>query len=522
MGFLPAVVLSSFLAPAADIVKPEITSVSMFKNGYAFLTRKIAVKNGEANIIEVPQASLGTLWFWSPEGQIDSIVTSEDVTSKETDTPHESLASILEANKGRMANVSYMASGKAEMAAGQVLSCSNTILVMKAGEGTLAIPVSMISQVSSPDASFAWSRKIKQESTRKFYKIMASKTTKTVMMMSLERGLTWAPGYALDISKEDKMTVASKATILNELADMDKVGARLITGFPNLEFKDILDPFSAGMNPDQWLGSLSGGQPGGGFGGGRGGRAAEMMTQNAYAPKMDADVNWGGSSDNTAGGEQIGDLFFYDLDNFSSKRGSRHYQNLFRFDTDYKHVYTWEIPDMVDAGGNYRGIQPNEVSEVWHNLRFKNASKRPLTTGVATIFSKGELLGQSMLQYCISDGDCEVRINKALAVRAEATEEEVERVRGAIKDRYENPRYDLVTVKGVLLAKNGLKEDIALEVSKSLTGEIVSNSPDGKVTKTTKGLRQVNSTSVIKWAPKLKPGGSLQLEYTYKLYVPAS
>lgn len=504
----------------ADMTKPEIASVSMFKNGYAFITRRIKVTGGTANIVEVPQASMGTLWFWTPEGQIESIVTAEDVSSKEVTSPFISLAETLMENTGREVTIEAMVGGTLRTLTGKILSCTTTVAVLATADGTIALAVSGIQTVSSKDAGFLWQNKTKVETPQKYYRIKANNATKTVMMMSLERGLTWAPGYALDITKEDKMTVASKATILNELGEIEKVNARLITGFPNLEFKDILDPFSAGMNSDQWLGSLGGPGGGGGFGGGRG-RAAELMTQNAYAPKMDADVNWGGNSGGDAGGEQIGDLFFYDVPNFTSKKNSRHYQNLFRFDTDYKHVYTWDIADAIDAQGNYRGMMPTEVSEVWHKLRFKNASKRPLTTGVATIFSNGELLGQSMLQYCVSDGDCEVRINKALAVRADATEEEVERVRGAIKDRYENPRYDLVTVKGVLLAKNALKDPIALEVTKSLTGEVQSNSAGGKVTKTTKGLRQVNSTATIKWSPQLKSGETLQLEYVYKLYVPA-
>ena len=238
----------------------------------------------------------------------------------------------------------------------------------------------------------------------------------------------------------------------------------------------------------------------------------------------DREVNWGGAPSATAGGEQISDLFFYDLAKYDSKKGSRQYQNLFKFDADYKHVYTWDIEDQVDANGNYKPVPPTgpDAEDVWHTIHFKNASGKPLTTAPATIFSKGELIGQSLMNYCMADGECDLKINKALDVRADATEEETDRERGAIKDRYGNPRYDLVTVKGTLFVFNGRKDKVQMTITKNLTGEVLTKTGDPTVTKTTRGLRQVNTTSKLVWKPEVKSGDKLTLEYTYKLYVPAT
>lgn len=238
----------------------------------------------------------------------------------------------------------------------------------------------------------------------------------------------------------------------------------------------------------------------------------------------DKEVQWGGTPASEAGGEQISDLFFYDLSNFVSKKGSRTYQNLFRFDAEYKHVYTWDIDDQVDASGNYKIMPPNapDSEDVWHTIKFKNGAGKPLTTAPATIFNKGELIGQSMMNYCMADGECDLQINKALDVQAESNEEEVERERGAIKDRYNNPKYDLVTVKGTLQVRNGRKDEIQMRITKNLTGEVISKTGDPAVTKTTRGLRQVNTTSKLVWKPSVKKGEKLTLEYTYKLYVPAT
>ena len=513
-------------AQAVQIVSPQVVSVSMFKNGFVFVTREIEIKNGTANVVEVPQASLGTLWFWTSQGEIESITTDNEVLKTKTELPAVNFDQMLSANVGRSVSLQIRQTNQTVVVLdGEILSASGEIAVLKTSAGTQTIQKSSIVSINSTDPAFTWKHTTNTESNRRYYRLQTKGNARKVMMMSLERGMTWAPGYAIDLTDEKKMTLASKATILNDLTDVKGVDARLITGFPNLQFKDILDPFTANMSNDQWLGALnSGGPAGGGFGGGGRGRAAEMMQQNAYAPMRDAeDVNWGGNSGPEAGGEKIGDLFFYDLPKFNSKKNSRQYINLFRFETEYKHIYRWNIEDLVDVSGNYRVVQPGQepVQEVWHTVKFKNTASRPLTTAPATIFNKGQIIGQSMMNYCAADGDCDISINKALDVRAESAEEEVERVRGAIKDRYENPRFDLVTVKGVLSLKNGRSEAISMVITKNLTGEVVTSTNAPEVVKTTRGLRMINSTAKLTWKPTVKAGDSLELGYTYKLYVPS-
>ena len=511
------------LQAPTKMTTPEVVSVSMFKNGFAFITRKISVKDGVANIVEVPRASLGTLWFWAPEGEIQNVSTAEDEMKKKVDVNLQNFDQLVSKNVGKAVVIESNTSAILE---GKIKAADGELLVIETSSGSVAIQKSAIKNLRTQDTGFVWKQTIETTSQEKYYRIKTDRKAHEIMMMSLEKGVTWAPGYAIDITNPDKLTLASKATVLNDLLDLKNVPARLITGFPNMQFKDILDPFTANMPGDQWLSSLST-SGGAGFGGGGfrgGGQGGQMMAQNAYAPIADREVNWGGNSTGEVGGEQISDLFFYDLPKFESKKGSRLYQNLFRFDAEYKHIYTWEIDDQVDANGNYKPVSPTgpEVQDVWHTIKFKNGASKPLTTAPATIINKGELIGQTMMNYCTADGDCDVKINKALDVRADASEEEVSRDRGAIKDRYNNPRFDLVTVKGTLLVMNGRRDKVQMTIMKNLTGEVISNTGNPVVTKTTRGLRQVNTTSKLTWKPEVKSGEKLTLEYSYKLYVPAS
>jgi hypothetical protein len=504
-----------------ELTSPEIISVSMFKNGFAFVTRRIKLKDGAANVVEVPQASLGTLWFWTPEGELKRIYTNESASKTKQEVNLASFDQLVRANVGKQV---YVESQSAAPQDGKIKSADGDLLILETQSGITAIRKDTIKYLKTSDEKFSWKQTVETETKEKFYTIEADRKTKEIMMMSLERGVSWAPGYAVDITKEGTLTVASKATVMNDLLPLDNVPVRLITGFPNLQFKDILDPFTSGMSNDTWLGTLSTGGMPGGFGGSGRGRANEMMAQNAYAPAMkSSDVNWGGSDAAQVGGEQIGDLFFYDLEKFSSKRNSRIYQNLFKFESKYEHIYTWDIDDRVDASGNYRPTPANQqdAEEIWHTVKFKNGSGKPLTTGAATIFNKGELIGQTMMNYIPSGGEVSIRINKALDVRPEANEEEVSRERAAIRDQYNNPRWDLVTVKGTLEITNSRKDEVQLNLVKQFTGELVKADGEPALVKTTKGLRQMNSTGKLTWKPKVKSGECLHLEYTYKLYVPA-
>lgn len=521
-GMLVGALATVAQAGLVSMTNPEIVSVSLFKNGYTFVTRKIVVTNSSANIVEVPQASLGSLWFWTSAGEIDSITTATDFDSKTAEVTHQNFYQILSANVGKSTSLELRSpNGSTTTLEGKVKATSTEVVIIESGKGSSAIPYSSIVSINTTDKDWTWTSKQVTKSEKKFYQLKTKGAAKEVFMMSLERGATWAPAYAVDLSDTEKLTVASKATILNDSLEVSKANVRLITGFPNLQFKDILDPFSSNMSVDQWLASLNGGnRMPGGFGG-LNSRAGDMMMQNAYAPK-EAEVKWGGPDSSEAGGEQIGDLFLYDLPSYRLKKGSRTYESLFKFDSKYEHIYTWDIADQVDANGAYRPAPVNaDTQDVWHTIRFKNSSGRPLTTAAASIFSKGELIGQSMLNYCAASSDCDLKINKSLDVRADSSEEEVERQRGAIKDQYNNPRWDLVTVKGTLEVINGRREDIQMTITKQLTGEYISGTGEPTIVKTTKGLRQMNTSLKVTWKPKAKgKGEKTRFEYTYKLYVP--
>jgi hypothetical protein len=342
-----------------------------------------------------------------------------------------------------------------------------------------------------------------------------------IVMISLERGLTWAPGYAVDITDKEKLSVVAKATLINDLGPLDNIEARFITGFPNVPFAQFIDPLVSGQNAQAFLntmGQIGGpGGPGGFGGGGMGGaRGRDMMTQNAAAPASFADFGDAMAS-SPLSGEQREDLFFYRQPGVKMKQGDRGYYVLFRMESPYKTLYTWDMEDLTPDNGAYLPVASGPA-DVWHTLQFKNSSGQPLTTGAATAFKGGEIVGQDLMKYVPVNGNAELKINKSLDIRAEIDESEVSRERGAIKrDNY--PIFDLVTLKATLQVTNMKPETIKMRIKRAFTGELIAADGSPQVTKTARGLTQVNPVVKLEWSPEIEAGKSLKLEYSYKMYV---
>jgi hypothetical protein len=502
------------MLPATKPVQAKIVAASMFKNGYAVVMRQIDIPSaGQYELSAFPQASLGTLWFSGADGvQLDSVQTVTNSAS--VNVPLSNLDEVLSLNVGKQV-VLGTKNGDALTGAsveGTILSAAGDLVILKSEKQVLAIPKALISSISSPTNDLVYQSP--QGVTNRSLRFVTSGQAGHISMISLERGLTWSPGYAVDISDKQKLTVVAKSTVINDLEDLKDVEARFVTGFPNIEWSSVLDPLTSNESVDQFFGLVQS------QGVGSSGRS--MLSQNAAAPAFALSEPVGNTMPTSAlSGEQLEDLFFYRQPNVSLNRGDRAYYILFRAEASYKEMYTWDCADPIANNVEFRQPEPAQVSnDVWHVLVFKNTSGQPLTTGPATTFQRGQILGQDTMPYVSAGADVELRITKALDVSVDSSEEEVTRIRGAIKNPNGNyPIYDLVTIKGQVEARDRKAEPITLRIRHEFTGELVSadGAPDAK--KTAPGLRDINPTGRITWTTTIGPGKKLSLSYTYKVYV---
>jgi hypothetical protein len=503
--------ITSLLLGATMAVAPtpaKVTSASLFKNGFAVVVREASLANGETIIENIPMATLGTLWITaSPGVKLRQVTATQHETKKDVDA--QSLDQVIAANVGKTVRLQI---SDTAVIMGKILSAAGNIVVLETETGTTVIQKASVKSIFSMkgEGELIWKTSVTTNSRVFRIKAEAPAGAK-VFILSLERGLTWAPAYAADISGKE-LDLTSKATIINDLADLDGIDVRLITGFPNLPFVNILDPLAVAQTVDQFTGALMNlGAPSQFRGGGM------AMQQNAAARMSDFSQSFDTSG---MSGMQAEDLFFYTLPKVDLKQGDRGYFVLFNFKSAYEHVYEWDIADQVQEDQYRPQPQRPQMEDVWHSLKFKNNSKQPLTTAAAITTKDGEILGQDMLFFTNPQQETTLKITKAMDVLAESAEEETSRERKTIAwGGSTNYPFDEITLKGTLSIRNLKAEGIKVKIRKDLTGQIVSADGSPAITKVAKGLRAVNPRQRVEWTVDLKGGEKREVVYVYKVLI---
>lgn len=486
----------------------------MFKNGFAVVARESAIPAGKTEFIMpgAPQAAYGTFWVMADPGvKIKSLISTTRIKRSTRDAA--SLDEILTANKGKRAKIYYLNVSEQVSRVGELLATSGQLLVLRHSSGTLAIPKSRITMVESEDGDLAY--KIPTESKERVVRVeLAGPARGKVKTVALQRGMTWVPAYAVDITDKDKLTLTAKATIVNELTDMENAVAKLVTGFPHIAFLNQIDPFVSPQNLRQMVDQMAG----------YGGRAEmesrrSALTQNMAMPGASADAAFEPFVPAGDGGFGAEDLFFYQIPGVSLKKEDRGYYVLFQMESDYRQVYKANLTEgTINAMGQPGGS--NFLPDVWHTLKFTNTSKQPLTTAAATTMSQGEIIGQDLLKYLAPNAQGELRVNKSLDIRVSGESEIVDRRIGEIKDRNDRPLYDVVVVRGKVTVHNQKAKDVQMEIGLTLTGDVTLVGQGGTERALPVNLNQINPTSVIKWEPELESGKKVELTYTYEAKTP--
>jgi hypothetical protein len=321
----------------------------------------------------------------------------------------------------------------------------------------------------------------------------------------------------VDITDGAKARLSAKALIINEACEMKEVAAQLVTGFPHLQFADVMSPIAMKEDLAQFLQALSRGQSERG----RPDAMSNVMSQavlyrdQAGPPPMPA---YGVAE----AGQVAEDLFLYPAGQIDLAKGEVAYIPLFTETVPYKHIYQWSIPDYISEEGRnqYRGEQADDSQdrqEVWHSVRLTNTTKVPWTTAPGETVKNGVILGQDTLSYTPPAGEITLRITQAVGIKAEQREFETARQRDAAQ--MYGYHYDLVTVRGELSVVNFQDKTVDLEITKTLSGELKSAEPDAKIEKLATGLRGMNGLSKLTWTLELKPGEKASLSYLNELYI---
>ncbi|MEI7576896.1 MAG: hypothetical protein WCK51_08385 [Armatimonadota bacterium] len=511
-----------------DIVSPRIVSVSMFRNGYAFVTRELPLKDGVANLVDVPTASEGSLWFWTKDGMLESVTAYDEHSAESQKVPFETTEKILSANIGKRFALTTLSQTESDGKKTDVRTTHEGVLRLTKGSlvgletasGVVLLQKSSIVAWEAKDKDIVLADTIQVDRPTRLYKVKTAGGAKVAYMLSLEYGMAWKPGYAIDLSKPDKLQLTSKATLVNDLVEIQNSRVRVITGFPNVSFSKVIDPLTSRMSLDEWLQTMGMGNSNrggfGGTGGGMGGGMAEAKTAKAALKvgsglvPSSVDFITYDPTDNTlivknSESEILGDQLYYDLMGVTLGKGARSYQYLYQVETDYQKLYRWN------------GLQGYPVASV---IKFKNPTNRPIAPGDVSIFNSGEITGQGKLEYVAGNSETTLETGKTLELKTTVEDEITDRSVGAIKDKQGVAQLDLVTHQYTLSITNPKNEKIKVLIERSATGSLGRVEPKADVKEFSEKLRGSNAHNIIKWEFWLDAGQSWKGSFGVKAYVP--
>jgi hypothetical protein len=524
-------------SPSGSLV---LQQVSLFKNGLAFFTGQIACPAEAASFqVVLPVAPChGTFWISYPaELEVVGVVARQAGSGQMVDAV--TIPEILRANPDRKVRLTigdrdvtgvirYMAQDRDDAERDpSVLSSSlpyyyrqpeqpqqGSLLIVETEAGELSVDPKAVAQVVFLDGKAE--RRFAGGNRSPMLHVQLKKPAPDVKMIVsfLAKGAAWAPSYRVDISDPSTARLSATALIVNDACEFKGVDAKLVTGFPHLQFGDTTSPLALQQNLAQFLHSLSV-------------KRAEPRGVNVMSNIMTQSVAYNGPQDEASmpaysvseAGQAAEDLSLYPAGRLDLGTREVAYVPLFTESVPCKHVYQWDIPDYINREGiyEYSRRQADREEEVWHSIRLTNTTKTPWTTAPGETVKNGVLLGQDTLSYTPVKAENTLRITRAVGVKAEQQEIETDRKREAVY-MYGGP-WDLITIRGDLAIVNFQDKAVDLEITKTLSGEMKKTDPEAKMESLAVGLHRMNGLQKLTWNLQLAPGEKKAISYTYDVYV---
>ncbi len=532
-----AVTLLSVACLAADTAEaPETTlrtaAVAAFKNGLGFVIKQGAVTldKGTVTIGPIPNATLGSLWIAPNDASVslDEVVARRYKLSTLQNTT--TMTDVLLANPGRI--VTIVDHNQKEYT-GEIAGFQSTnkleskilppqpepapeILLLKSDGKLVALYFCNIARVVLP-ADAVVQQKREEEHTALQVRVKGADSHANLTMGYLESGLGWTPSYLLSLQDDNKAQLTMQAVLVNDAEEMQNTDVFFVVGVPNFAYSHVLSPMALQQQLFDFIRDASAVN------------AASRPYSNAIMGQARGEFMKAAAAD-SAGFESLfeelqgspeEDLFLYGRKGVTLAKGQRATYNVFSDTVSYEHVYQWDIRDQprVDGFGNVQNQNPNDSSEnsIWHSLRLKNATRFPWTSAPAMVISGTKPLSQETLAYTPKGATTNLKLTIATDIRATQNEKEVARQQEIQRRR--NYSYDQVTVGGTLTIKNYKSKEVRLAISRTVRGEIDSQTDGGTSDKLGEAIAVDNPLSRLNWEITLKPGEERVVTYRYKVWL---
>lgn len=505
----------------------QTKSVSVFKNGQSFFIKSgvVTAQTGKWLLPEpAPAALYGTLWFNSPEGTLTKVSSYPDTLREKKLENAVAIHELLRANIGK--NVTGILD-KEQSFSGKIVEVSPAFLDEKGqpvyAESSLVtiadaslpdrwtiLPASQIrylTQIQGKPNLQIEREKVKPRNLIELH-FSNQKSGQPLDMSYLANGLNWAPQYLLELTSEKNATLTLQSEVSNNAEDLNNTELNLVVGVPNfqyatrsaylVDFLNLMMPVTRNYNFSNAL-------------------ATQTANFDAeFLPPPPADVE----------GNANEDLFFYTLKNFSLPKGGRSMQTIFRENIGIGHVYECQLPPNDENARFFEEdflFTPGQNHKVFHTIQTTNKTKQPWTTASVLVMNRqGENrpVSQDLLTYTPSGGTTYIKLTEAPDVKVEHAERELSRQRQAYMDERRGFVLDLVQVEGKIKVHNYKKQPLDLRLQRTISGTLKNSSVKWEKEEIVNPLNPVNRKAKVVWEKDVKGGGTLEITYTYELYVP--
>jgi hypothetical protein len=527
-------------------------TISIFKDGSSFVQKqgKVNTANGVYKLIgkEVPQAQFGTFWVHTPGNTIGSVISYLDTIKTTTKRNPYNVYELLESCKG----IDVILKLGSENIEGKVIDVykqevnsptvdpanpyiyknvvtytGNLIHIQQKDGGHRYINGASISDIIAAEA-------LKPNLTNNEatptpcldISFSNGATQQDLEVMYLQKGLSWMPFYNLELSQNGKARLELRSEVINEAEDIKDCDVNFVVGAPNFKYATSLTGLVYFINAQyQQMYGYQQQQQQQYYQQSQVFSNANYQAMGAVAYAADS-YNGNDASQSFANnlmGDNVQDLYFYNLKNVTLKKGQRAHYEVFKTEVEFEHIYECDLTANQNQQYyyNYYTFDPNLVNRVFHSVKIKNESNNPFTTGPILVTEKrGDKLMpvcQDIMLYTPMKGSSRVRITNTSDIQVTHSEKELKRTENF--KQWNGYYWDVLTVQATIKVKNYKKDKCTMSLHRNIYGEMKTCDADWKFNNANNPQYDyLNLLNNVEWTFDVKAGEEKEITYTFDYY----
>lgn len=507
-------------------------SISVFKNGLAFIQKKATVKavRRQAVIYDLGTTSdstltlknellalkFGSLWFRSPHKDLHSV--SRYTSATKGKQPIRNLKELLLNNLGQPATFIFRdthAANDPKLRKDPVKLLADTwtltgdFLMLSAGgkwSNAHLKDLEGVEFLRKPKLK----REVQEEKLGLHLQFNSDRQQQEIEMMYVRDGIYWVPTYHLDLLPGGKGTLRLVANLLNDVEDIEDCSMNFVTGVPNFEFRDIVTPLGSDASIAEFMQELAGKRLA------HQGSVQPSISLNSAAFSNSISYNYSVQDQTTTPhfivqpeSDLEDGMYLYTKDHVSLRKGGRALIDLFEKTVPVEKVYHVELP-RSNLGILNRAPGRRDVVQ---SFKLQNTAGLPLTHGpVFVTDSQGDFIrpiANDKILFTPAGMPAYIKAADANDILLyEGENESTSKAQGLVTGKKH-------TMHGSFNITNMREEPVIVEVTRIIEGTPKQCSTAWDLQVQRKKLRKANQLTKVTWRIELPAQRTQKVEYKY-------